>query len=70
MIASIWDNQQNIIKGLFLPTNVPQALKPIETEVELFFVDLPELIDINSNVFKNFFKALKETDNIYTTQIF
>ena len=45
-------------------------MKPIETEVELFFVDLPELIDINSNVFKNFFKALKETDNIYTTQIF
>jgi hypothetical protein len=43
---------------------------PIETEVELFFIDLPELIEINSDVFKNFFKSLKETDNIYASQIF
>ncbi len=55
MIASIWDNQKDIKEGLFLPMDPPKASRPIETEVELDFIDLPELIDINSEVFKNFF---------------
>jgi hypothetical protein len=50
--------------------NIPRSLRPLETEVELFFIDLPELIDINSETFKKFFKSLMDCEDIYAAQIF